>query len=235
MTEISIEIVSNFDPRIINLLESIRKQTFQEYEIIVGTNSEELIDLVKNFDTKIAYKENAGVLYRRMIAHKLSRSRKSLLLEATRYLTSDSLFKLSSISHDLVIIEEKDIGDNFIAKVQNIERSANVHKISTFSPDSLIVEPRMFSKYVLDVAFREIEAIPLPILTNMQYGDLDIIYYEAFKISQDIYATNTPLIYHYTDENIFGFIKKYYNYGKSNRYIKMTQYKKKFTLSKAGM
>ena len=230
MVEISIEIVSNYDLRIFSLLESIRKQTFQDYETIVSTDSQELVDLIKSFDIKIAYRENAGVLYRRMMAHKLSNGKKSLLLEASRFLSLDALYKLSLIDNAMIVVEEKDMGKNFITRVQNIERSANVHKTPTFSPNSLIVEPRVFSKPILDTAFQEIKAIPYPILIKMHYGDLDIIYHEAFKISHDISATVTPLIYHYTDENVFGFIKKYYTYGKSNKYIKMTKYSKKFTL-----
>ncbi len=58
MVEISIEIVSNYDLRIFSLLESIRKQTFQDYETIVSTDSQELVDLIKSFDIKIAYREN---------------------------------------------------------------------------------------------------------------------------------------------------------------------------------
>ena len=230
MSEISIEIVSNYDTRIIDLLESIRKQTFQEYETIIATDSKKLIDLIKEYDAKIIQTVHSGTLYRRMVAHKSSTGEKSLLLEASRFLYKDCLMELSKNSHHMVVIEEKDVGNSLVARVQNIEKSAYVNKMVKYSPDSLIVEPRMLSKYILDEAFPKIELIPKQILLNIQYGDLDIIYHEAFKISQDVSTTNFPLIYHYTDNNIFELIKKYYSYGRSNRFIKMTNYSKKFTL-----
>ena len=229
MSEISIEIVTNYDLRIINLLESIREQNFQEYETVVATDSQNLIDLIKEYDVKVVQTISSGTLYRRMKAHKLSKSGKSLLLESSRFLHRNCLAELSQNNHDMVVVEEKDVGNGLIAKLQNVERSSSVHKTAKFSPNLLIVEPRLFSKHILDKAFSKIEDIPTSILLKIQYGDLDIIYHESFKISQDVYMTNFPLIYHHTDENIFELIKKYYNYGKSNKFIKMTKYSENFT------
>lgn len=229
MSEISIEIVSNYDPRIINLLESIRQQRFQEYETIVATDSQNLIDLIKEHDVKIIQTVGSGILYRRFKAHELAKSKRSLLLEASRFLHKDCLLELSQINHDMVVVEEKDVGTGFIAKLQNIERSASVHRTVKFSPNLLIVEPRVFSKHILDKAFLEIGKIPQSILLKIHYGDLDIIYHESFKLSQDVSRTYFPLIYHHTDENMFELIKKYYYYGKSNKFIKMTKYSENFT------
>ena len=230
MNEISIEIVSNYDPRIINLLESIREQNFQEYETVVATDCQNLIDLIKDYDVKVVQTMSSGTLYRRMEAHKRSKSRKSLLLEASRFLHRNCLLELSQNNHDMIVVEEKDVGNGLIARLQNVERSVSVHKTVKFSPKSLIVEPRVFSKPILDKAFLEIGDIPESILLKIQYGDLDIIYHESFKVSQDVSRSDFPLIYHHTDENIFELIKKYYNYGKSNRFIKMTKYSENFTL-----
>lgn len=228
MTEISIEIPSNYDPNIIDLLESLRTQSFQDYEVIVATYSSELKDLIKDYDVKIATTIKSGTLYRRAAAHDLSKGKKILMLESSRYLHRDCLLEINRHNQDMMILEEEDVENNLIAKIQNIERSLGVSKIGKLSPETLIIEPRVFAKNIADIVFDKIKLIDPIILKNIQFGDLDIIYYEAFRVSQNLIAIDSPLIYHHTDLTIFELVKKYYRYGQSNRLLKRTPYSGKF-------
>jgi hypothetical protein len=228
LSEISIEIVTNFDKRILKTLESIRSQTFQDFDVVVATDSPELKDIVKNYNAKIVIVEKSGTLYRRIEAHRNSNGRKSLLLEASRYLDKNCLFEINKHKEDMIIVQERDINDNYIARIQNIERSLNASKLSAISPESLILEPRVYSKGLLDHVYKKAELIKLDILKSIQYGDLDIIYYESYQVTYNIGIINQPIIYHYTDENIKELIRKYYSYGKSNKLLKYTPYNGKF-------
>ena len=226
--EISIELPSNYDVRIIDLLESLRIQTFQDYEIIVATYSPALEDLVKNYDVRVVRTIDSGTLFRRIEAHRLARGERIFLLEASRFLNKDCLLEIDRCNNDMIVMEERDVNNNFIAKIQNIERSSAADKLPRISPEQLIVEPRVFSKHILDEVFRKAKLINEQILKKIYFGDLDIIFYEAYNMSQNIGLINRPLVYHYTDENILEFIRKYYNYGRSNKYLRFTPYKGKF-------
>lgn len=230
MSEISIEVVTNYDPRITNLLESIRKQTFQGYEVIVVSSDSTVKELVSPFDLKFVIAENTGTLYRRILAHEFSSSKRALLLESSRFLVPDALEELIKTRNDLKIVEEKDVGNNYISKIQNIERKKDLLNTKNFDPDFLAAEPRYFNSEVLTSAFTKIRNIPAEILKKIQWGDMDIIYYETFKISQSVEVINKPLIFHFSDESITELIKKYYNYGVSSRELNFTIYRNNFKM-----
>ena len=74
----------------------------------------------------------------------------------------------------------------------------------------------------------QIRKIPSEILTRIQWGDLDIIYSETYKISKSIEVIDIPLIFHFSDDNLFNLVKKYYRYGVNSRYLRNTIYKDRF-------
>ena len=229
MSKISVEIVTNYDPKITNTLESLRSQSFQDYNISVASDSPLIKDLVSEFDLKLVVSPNTGTLFRRIISHHNNNSQYAFLLEASRFLEKNCLKTLSSRTEDMVIIEEKDINNGFIAKIQNLERHQNIIKQTNFTPEYLISEPRYFESTLLDNIYKEISTIDHNVLSKIQFGDLDIIYYEGYLRSKSIGILNEePLILHYTDENLPLLVKKYYAYGKSNKLIRFTKYKSKF-------
>ena len=231
MPSISIEIPTNFDKRILDSLESIRSQSFQDYEVIIVTTDENVKELIEGFDVKLLLAPSSGTFLRRIIAHNAAKGDSALLIEASRMLEKNCLRTLSETNHDMLIIEERDIGTKLIAKIQNIEKNFNSSEVQKFSPDSLIAEPRFFNSVILDKVFQKTRLIDKNLLSKIQFGDLDIIYYESYLISKDLHVIKNPLIYHYTDQNIFQLARKYYNYGKSNKVIKSTPYGKIFKSS----
>ncbi len=228
MPEICIEIVTNYDLRLLHLLESLRKQTFQDYEIVISASDLSIKDLVTGFDVKLVVYENTETLYRRMRAHEISTSRKSLLLESSRFLMPNALERLVEAKGDLVIIEERDVGTNLISRIQNIERNKDLLDVKKINPHFLIAEPRYFSSNVLVEAMSRIRKIPVETLKRIQWGDLDIIYSETYKVSQSIEVINIPLISHFSDDTFYSLVKKYYQYGVNSRYLRHTIYKDEF-------
>ena len=208
MPSISIEIPTDYDERIVESLESIRTQTFQDFEIIVVATDNNVKELVEGFDVKLLVGPFSGTLIRRAMAHNVSKSDKALLFEASRLLDKDSLKILSGYNHDMLIIEEKDLGTKPIARIQNIERHFNLAATEKFSPDFLVAEPRLYNSSILDQVFRKTRLIDKNILPKIQFGDLDIIYYESYMISKDLQVIRQPLIYHHTDQNIFQLARK---------------------------
>ena len=229
MNKISVEIVTNYDPKITNTLESLMSQSFQDFNIIVASESPLIKDLVSEFDLKLYIKPNTGTLLRRIISHHNNNSQYALLMEASRYLEKDCLKTLSSRTEDMVIVEEKDVNKGLIATIQNLERHQNIIQHKNFTPEYLISEPRYYESTLLDDIYKEIYTIDYDILSKIQFGDLDIIYYEGYLRSKSIgILKKEPLIFHYTDENLRLLIKKYYAYGKSNKLIQFTKYKSVF-------
>lgn len=224
MQSITIEIPTNFDKRIVECLESIRTQTFQDFETIVVATDRNVKELVEGFDVKLLVAPFPGTLIRRIMAHDIAKGDKALLFEASRQLDKGALDVLNRDSHHMLIIEEKDIGNSPIARIQNIERHLNLINIKQPSPASLIAEPRLYNSRILKQVYEKIRNIDKNVLARLQFGDLDIIYYESYLISNDLGVIKQPLIYHYTDQTLFQLATKYYNYGRSNKVLKLTPY-----------
>jgi hypothetical protein len=206
-------------------------QTNQDYETIVVSSDYRIRDLVSKYDVKFIVAPGKQTLARRIIAHKNSQSSYALLLESSRFLEKDCLEVLSKRLGDMVIVEEHDIDKNIIAKIQNIERHGFFDVIKHFSPEFLIAEPRYIKKEVLDQALLQIERLDQFLVNQIQYGDLDIIYYESYRITHNLDVIRKPLIFHDSDANLLDLIKKYLSYGASNSIIRKTPYKSIFKLS----
>lgn len=231
MSTISVEVVTNYDKRIDRTLESLRSQTFQDYEIIVVSNDLRVKELISGYDVQYIAAPCKNTLARRIIAHKKSKSNYALLLESSRFLERRCLEVLSKRSDDMIIIEEHDIEKNLIAKIQNIERHGCLDTIKQFSPQVLIAEPRYIKKEVFDQALSQIEKMDQLLVNQIQYGDLDIIYFEAYKNTHNLDVIREPLIFHDSDATIINLIKKYLSYGASNNILRKTPYKSVFKFS----
>ena len=73
-----------------DLLESLRKQTFQDYELIIVNSNPDCTDKIRDFGAKEIFR-NTGKLEARKIAHEASKGEFEFLLEETRFLRPDAL------------------------------------------------------------------------------------------------------------------------------------------------
>lgn len=231
MPKITIEIVTNYDPRIKSTLDSIRQQSFQDYEVIISTDDDRIRDIAEDFDVRIITCPASGTLFRRIAAHDKANGDNVLLLEASRFLDRDCLLELIDRKEDMIIIEETDLESTLIAKIQNWERREDIRNAKCFSPEFLVVEPRYFKRQVIDEAYKAAALMNPDTLKWIRWGDLDIIYYEAYRNWKRVGITSRPLIYHYPDKNVRELFLKYYTYGISSKLLKLTPYKGKFRMS----
>ena len=220
---ISIEIPVTHGKYLRQVLESIRNQSYQDYEVIVvSSGRKELSDIVKEFGFKVIEKE-AKLLHARYIAHMESKGEYTLILDETRMLEKDTLKTLSSLDYDMIIIGEKEIGESFWVKLAQLDKD-NILYCNPIDPLNGIALPRYFKSEILSKAFSSAKEKLGEKFYEVVFWDHAIIFYEASKISNKIYVINDPLISHFGDSSLLDIVRKYYRYGKTAKVLKNTHY-----------
>ncbi|AKA74674.1 glycosyltransferase [Saccharolobus solfataricus] len=229
---ISIEIPVLHGKYLRELIESIRSQTFQDYEVIVVNSStaEEISDLIKQYGFK-EVKENVKLLKARYLAHINTRGEYSLLLDETRILRRDALKILSSLNHDMVIIGEEEIGNSFWIKLANLDKE-NIMECNTPEAIKGFVLPRYFRNEVLVKAFMVLRENLKEKFDEVIFPDHELLYYEASKVSNDVFVLKDKLIMHYGDSKLSEIVRKYYRYGKSLKVLNSTPYEHLTSISR---
>ena len=221
---ISVEIPVLHGRYLNEVFESIRVQTFQDYEVVVvnSLQTSEVTDLIKQYGFK-EVRENVKLLKARYLAHKESRGDYELLLDETRVLRKDALELLSSLSHDMVIIGEEEIGDSFWVKLANLDKE-NIMECNTPEAIKGFALPRLFKREILNLAFERLKENLGGKFDEVVFPDHELIYYEASKVSNDVFVLKEKLIRHYGDAKLLDIIRKYYRYGKTLKVLKGTPY-----------
>ena len=221
---ISIEIPVLHARHLSEVFESIRAQTFQDYEVIVVNSSPkgEVSDLIQEYGFK-EVRKNARLLKARYLAHRESRGDYALLLDETRALRRDALEILSSLNRDMVLIGEEEIGDSFWIRLANLDKE-NIMECNAPMAIRGFALPRLFKKEVLDSAFKSLRENLKEKFDEVVFPDHELIYYEASKVSNDVFVLKEKLIRHYGDAKLSDIIKKYYRYGKTLKVLRGTPY-----------
>lgn len=229
---ICIPVVS--DKYVRNCLDSIFKSRFQDFEVLVNDSSEEYFvsDLISQYDVKIVRKKTKSFESRLVLAMKSSGDR-ILLLDDTRLISDSLLDKLDSMPEDMIVIGEIDTGRGLLIRLANLDkRAATMDKIRLDPLENKSVIPRMYSRDLMIGSLMSIKASLNPeILGNIVGLDLEIIYYNAFKLSQNIGILSNPEILHYGDETFRSVFKKYYRYGFTQSMLRNTEYSQLASIS----
>ena len=209
-----------------NLLESVRTQTYQDYEIVVVTSNDKSHDLLKQYGATVIEK-HTGKLEARYLAHSNSKGDFEFILEETRILRPDALEKLFEIgSVDMAIVREKEIGNNLINKLNRLDMQIGSLKGSE-SPDSLYVLPRYFRREVLAYGLEKAyENIPPELIPKIVSSDMEMIYFEAYNKYRYLASVETPLIEKNGEKSVMESMTKYFRYGKTQKLLKNTKYEK---------
>ena len=87
MSKVSIEIPLTWGKYLGEVLEAIRTQTYQDYEVLIASSlrDDRSIDLLKEYGAKITYC-GPNILEKRYLAHTISTGDISLLLTKALYL-----------------------------------------------------------------------------------------------------------------------------------------------------
>jgi glycosyltransferase involved in cell wall biosynthesis len=216
---ISIEIQSRGERTLKEVLESIRTQSYQNYEILVMDCSDNFTssDMARTYGAKVL-RLKAKLLKGRFMLHKVARGENTLILDSTRFLRKDSLELLNKQAEDMVIIREKEVGRGILVKAANLDKrlimtSANLRKaLNNLSGFAL---PRFFRTSVLSAALESANRKLGSAMDKIMGGDHYVIFYESRRISTSIGVIHEPLIGHFTDGNPFAVMSKFYRYGLS--------------------
>ncbi|AWR96245.1 glycosyltransferase [Acidianus sulfidivorans JP7] len=238
---ISIEIPVLHGKYLRHVLESIRTQTYQNYEvIIVNSGSDELSDIISEYGFK-EIKEKVKLLYARYLAHKHSKGEYALLLDETRYLDKRTLEILSTTNHDSVIVGEREVGNTIWVRASQLDKD-NILYCNT--PDEIkgFALARYIRSDLLDQAFENLLNNLKDKFYEIIFPDHELIYYELKKLTKDVYILYDTLINHYGDATLSEIFEKYYRYGKSINLLKETPYsnflsirRKKRRICKGGL
>ncbi len=225
MSKISIEIPLTWGTHLQEQLEAIRKQSYQEYEISIASSihTGRYEDLIRDYGAKLTYC-GPNILEKRFYAHKFSRGEYSLLLDETRIPKNDLLMKLQAMSEDMIIIDERDIGDGFWVRMANLDKF-NSLECNSFLATKGFVLPRYFRYGLLTEAFDVLKkSLDESVFESVVMEDHQLIYYEASKLSNSIATLKGNYLSHYGDRTLFSILIKYHKYGRKHRILKKTYY-----------
>lgn len=220
---ISIELISKGEPVLLNTLDSIFGQDYDDFEVVCvdSSNNVDIWDYSKEHNVKLV-KVPIGTraLRARYEAHAHSIGELSLLLDSTRPLKANVLKELAEKFHkfDMTIIKEDSIGHGFwvsqSAKIKEISEKQAI-KPGRLTPAFLL--PRLYKSAILTDAFHDIKGHTEALFDQISYGEHQLIFEYCRKYATDLGMTQRSLLSHYEDASLTKIIKKYHWYGKSQK------------------
>ena len=189
-------------------LESIKRQTYKNIEVIVVDNFsiDRTVDIAKSYGAKIV-QERAERSKAKNVGLRLAKGQYVLFIDSDMELTSKVVEECVTLIESKpkvggIIIPERSIGNSYWVKVRDFERS--------FYRGTLIESPRFFRR---DIALK------------VGGFDEDLVFYEEAtlpykveNIGYDIRARiKAEILHHEDDFSILEWLKKKYYYGKTAR------------------
>jgi hypothetical protein len=234
MVKISVEIPLTWGTYIGEVLEALRTQTFQDYEVIIShslARGSQVLDVVKKYDVKLV-ESGPHILEKRYLAHTLSSGEFSLLLDETRVPLPLLLEKLATCSCDMAIIGEEEVKGSFWQNAASLDKRVNIIcGPLDFSRGYLL--PRYFRGSLLTTAFNNIlKKLGEQRFKEVLMEDHQLISYEAHILSDDIQIIREALIMHHGDRTLSEIFSKYYRYGYYHRVLRGTPYAHLISLTK---
>jgi len=223
---ISIELISKGENSLLSVLDSIKNQNFDEYEIICADSSGDIKikNILKEYKCRVIdLPVGTPHLKARYIAHKCANGDKVIILDSTRPLKDNALSIIYQkyYKRDMVIIKEDSLGSGFWVKQAELLKTLSEEEINRIEKETIgFLLPRFYNAKILTEAFENVKKDTGKLFDKISYGEHHLIFEECRKISSDIVISDERLISHYEDDNIKKIIKKYYFYGKSQKILK---------------
>jgi len=193
-------------------LDSIKNQTYKNYEIIIvdKDSKDKTRQIAKKYTNKI-YIDKRKLLGARNTGVGKSKGDYVLLLDSDQILEKHTLEKAVKLikNYDMIILgEESYKPKTTIEKLISIDRKT-VDKKKIIKPEKSVLLPRIFKKTLIKKAFRNIPSFLFDVVTLQDHA---IIYYECYKISNKIgYLKNA--VFHKEPSTIYDLFIHYYNWG----------------------
>lgn len=202
-------------------LKSIENQSYKNLEVILvdSYSTDKTKDITKRFGAKIFF-TSWKLLGARYIGFKKSRGDYILLLDSDQTLertTVERAIQMVNEGCDMLCLEE-----HTYEPQTWVQKLFDTDKKSIRKPASIRLKPlegisiaRFYTRDILEKAF---EAIPKELMPHVILYDHMMIYYEAFKTSQKVRIL-PDAIGHIEPSSLIELWRKYYRYGKSERYL----------------
>jgi len=233
MTRISVEIPITWGTYLSEVLEALRAQTFQDYEVCAASSlgDDQRRDLLESFGAKFT-SSGPNILEKRYRAHRLCSGEYSLLLDETRVPHRTLLERLAAHDEDIVIIGEGEAGDGFWERAAHLDKLL-IQRCPELDFTKGYILPRYFRGALLTTAFENVRKK----LGDEKFGqvlmeDHQLISYEASLLSNRIAIINDTLIVHRGDRTLREILRKYHRYGHYHKVLKGTPYEFMLSLSK---
>ena len=138
---ISIELISKGENSLTEVLESIKNQDFNDYEIICADSSGDIKiqKILKKYKCRIInLPAGTPFLKARYTAHKYATGEKALILDSTRPLKHNALSLLYQkyYKHNMVIIREDSLGRGFWVNQANLLKDLSEKEIGRIKQET---------------------------------------------------------------------------------------------------
>lgn len=194
----------NEEKNIAKLLNSIKEQSYRKIEVIIvdDASKDKTADIAKKLGAKVFRRKHAERSVQRNFGASKAKGKYFLFLdgdmELTENVVKDSVETLEKGKYKLLIIPERTVGNNFIAKIRNFEREM-------YMGDFSIEVARMFEKK----AFHEFGGYDLN-LTGPEDYDLPYRISKKYKIGR----SNEYILHHEEGITFKKLLRKKYYYAR---------------------
>jgi len=225
MVTISVVIPTYNSEKTIGLcLESLKNQTFKDFEVIVvdSYSKDKTLEIVERYNKDLnirVIQTDWKLLGARYLGFKESKGEYHLMLDSDQILKENTLERAVDLmekeGYDMLILEERTYNPKtFVQRLFQADREL-IHKLFDVQKDALegALTPRFFKREILERVFRE---IPEEIIKIALAWEDSIIYYESTKISQKV-GLLEDAVYHIEPDSVWKVIKKFYRYGKNTK------------------
>ena len=223
---ISIELISRGESSLKSVLDSIRNQTFKNYEVVCVDSSGNEINkkLLLDYGCKVVeVPKETGHLKARYLSHKESNGDKSLILDSTRPLKEEALSILDKHynKRDMVILREDSLGQGFwVEQARKLKIVSEMQSKRAINETLAFLLPRFYSSSILTQAFENIYKNTNIYFDRISYGEHHLIFEACRRLSDSVVMSDEILLSHYEDNSFLTILKKYYRYGKMQKVLK---------------
>lgn len=196
--------VFNEEKNIGRLLNSIKRQTYKNIEVIVvdDNSKDNTVAIAKKYKVKIYKRKHAERSAQRNFGASKAKGKFLLFLDGDMELTSkviEDAVKVADRKYKLLTVPERTVGNNFLSKIRNFEREM-------YMGDSSIEVARFFDKKI----FWEFNGYDLE-LTGPEDYDLPYRISKKYKIGR----SKEYILHHEEDVSLSKLLKRKYYYAKN--------------------
>jgi glycosyltransferase involved in cell wall biosynthesis len=213
----------NSGKHLLACLDSLDKQTFRDFEVIVVDNhsSDRTAEIAR--ERSIFIQAKSSTTEARLAGCRRCKGKYVLNLDSDQTLTPTALARAVTQNKKIVVLGETGEGRGLVAILNRAEKASAHEAWAEHSvPATGLVIPRFFER---DLLLTALEAIP-PRIRSIKptlFAEDSLIFFEASKHTCELGFVPDALL-HAEEESLPRYLRKWYNYGRSARAFRGTDY-----------